>query len=206
MFAGIVHQFRGDPEPALARAEEAFQISDREGLPQFREWNRSMVGWAMHALGQTDEGIARASQALDTMRAIGSLVAQPYYGGLLADMLLRSSQADAALRLADEMIALVQRNGERVQLPELLRIRAAALVSLGRPADAVPVAREAVAVAERQQSVLQELRCLLLLARLLRGTPAIDEAMRDLYSALMQIRGGLSTRDVIEVRTVLDMV
>ena len=206
MFAGIVHQFRGDPEPALARAEEAFQISDREGLPQFREWNRSMIGWAMHALGQADEGLGRATQALDTMRAIGSVVAQPYYGGLLADMLLRSSQAEAALRLADEMIALVRRTGERVQMPELMRIKAGALFALGRPGDAVPVAREAVVVAERQQSVLQEVRCLLLLAKLQRGSPAIDDVMRDLYSALMQIEGGLSTRDVIEVRTVLDMV
>jgi predicted ATPase len=206
MFAGVVHQFRGDPERALARAEEAFQISDREGLPQFREWNRCMVGWAMHASGQTDEGIERAAQALDTMRAIGSLVAQPYYGGLLADMLLRSHQLDRALELSQEMIALVQRTGERVQLPELMRIKAAALAALGRPADALPIAREAVAVAERQQSVLQELRCLLLLTRLQRGTPALDDVMRDLYSALMQIQGGLSTRDVIEGRTVLDMV
>jgi predicted ATPase len=121
-------------------------------------------------------------------------------------MLLRSHQLDRALELSQEMIALAHRTGERVQLPELMRITAAALVALGRPADALPIAREAVAVAERQQSVLQELRCLLLLTRLQRGTPALDDVMRDLYSALMQIQGGLSTRDVIEGRTVLDMV
>ena len=78
-------------------------------------------------------------------------------------------------------------------------------MALARTTEAVPVAREAVAAAERQQSVLQEIRCLLLLARLRRGTPEIDEILRDLYSALTQVQGGLSTRDVIEVRTVLEM-
>ncbi len=205
MFAGIVHQFRGDPERALTRAEEAYQISDREGLPQFREWNRAMVGWALHALGQTDDGVARTTQALEAMQAIGSLVAQPYYAGLLADMLLRSSQPDRALQLAEDALALAARTGERVQLPELMRIKGAALLALARVTEAVSAARDAVAAAERQQSVLQEIRCLLLLARLRRGTPEIDEILRDLYSALMQIQGGLSTRDVIEVRTVLEM-
>jgi predicted ATPase len=109
-------------------------------------------------------------------------VALPYYGALLADMLLRSSQPAGALELVEETIALAQRTGERVQMPELMRIKASALVALGRPADALPVAREAVAVAERQQAVLHEVRCLLLLARLRRSTPEIDGVMRDLYT------------------------
>jgi len=205
MFAGVVHQFRGDPERALARADEAYQIADREGMPQFREWNRAVIGWAKHALGQAEEGIADVARAHAVMRAIGSMVALGYYGGLLADMLLRSGQPERALPLVDEMLDLVGRTGEAIQLPELLRIRAGALAALGRPDQAVAAAREAVHVAERQQSLLHELRALLILARLRRGTPEVDEVLRDLYGALMEVKGGLSTRDVIEVRTTLEM-
>ena len=206
MFAGVVHQFRGDPEPALGRAEEAYQIADREGMPQFREWNRSVIGWAKHALGQADEGIEDAARALAGMRAIGSQVALGYYGGLLADMLLRSGEAARALELAQEMLDLVGRTGEDIQLPELLRIKAGALAAGGRREEAVAAAREAVTIAERQQSLLHELRALLMLARLRRGTAEVDEVLRDLYGALMEIKGGLSTRDVIEVKTTLEMV
>jgi len=206
MFAGVVHQFRGDPERALARADEAYQIADREGMPQFREWNRSVIAWANHALGQAEEGIAEAARALAVMRAIGSLVAQGYYGGLLADMLLRSGQPGPALDLVTEMLDVVHRTGEDIQLPELLRIRAGALAALHRKDEAVDAVREAVHIAERQQSLLHELRALRLLARLRKGEADVDEVLRDLYSALMEIKGGLSTHDVIEVRATLEMV
>ncbi|HXE79920.1 MAG TPA: hypothetical protein VNK41_04160, partial [Vicinamibacterales bacterium] len=206
MFAAVIHHFRGDPEPALARAEEAYQIADREGMPQFREWNRSVIGWARHALGQAEEGIADATHALAALRAIGSQVALGYYGGILADMLLRSGQPGRALDLADEMLDLVRRTGEDIQRPELLRIRAGALAAFGRREEAIAAARESVQVAERQQSLLHELRALLMLARLRRGTPELDDVLRDLYAALTAIKGGLSTRDVIDVRTTLELV
>jgi predicted ATPase len=175
-------------------------------MPQFREWNRAVIGWAKHALGQAEEGIADVTRAVAGMRAIGSQVALGYYGGILADMLLRSGDPGRALDLAADMLDLVRRTGEEIQVPELLRVSAGALAALGRADEALAAARESVHVAERQQSLLHELRALLMLARQRRGARDLDEVLRDLYAALSEIRGGLSTRDVIEVRTTLEMV
>ena len=43
--AAILHQLRGEPEAARARAEDALSVSETYGIAYYRAWAVILLGW-----------------------------------------------------------------------------------------------------------------------------------------------------------------
>jgi predicted ATPase len=130
----------------LARANEARHIAEREGLPQFREWSRILVGWAIARQGRVDEGVALSTEALDALHRLGSAVARPYFLALHAEILATSRPSEAVDVLDDASEQAIE-SGELQHYSELLRLKSELLRNRGDTAAADQLLVQAVTVA-----------------------------------------------------------
>jgi tetratricopeptide (TPR) repeat protein len=150
--AGNLHRDRGEPALTLARAAEAVAISEREGFPQFREWNRAHIGWATARLGRVEEGLTIATEALETLDRLGSALGRPYFSAVKAEIVIGHRPAEA-LELLEDAIEEALTSRELQYHPELLRLKAQAVAALGNVDAAQRVLDEAAAVARAQGAV-----------------------------------------------------
>jgi serine/threonine protein kinase/tetratricopeptide (TPR) repeat protein len=149
IIAGNVHQGRGDEERTLVRATEARGLAEREGLPQFLEWSRCQVGWALARRGSIDEGYAMVTDALQALSQIGSAVGQPYFSAARAEIFATTRPAEA-LEVIDDALDQSRSSGERMYDAELLRLKAVALGARGDADSAERFVDEAIEVARAQ--------------------------------------------------------
>ena len=134
-YGAITHQLRGD-RPALRGAvTELAELCDRFGFGYYREWALVLDGWGSG--GGT--GITLARRGIDNLRSEGSFARMPYWLSLLADVLDRTGQRDAARSTLDAATASAQARCDVWWLPEVLRMRAAH--DEHRPAAADPAPR-----------------------------------------------------------------
>ena len=120
-YAAITHQLRGD-RPALRSAvTELAELCDRFGFSYYREWALVLDGWGSGG----EPGTTLARRGIDNLRSEGSFARMPYWLSLLADVLDRTGQRDAARSTLDAATASAQARGDVWWLPEVLRMRAA---------------------------------------------------------------------------------
>ena len=120
-YAAITHQLRGD-RPALRGAvTELAELCDRFDFSYYREWALVLDGWGSGG----EPGITLARRGIDNLRAEGSFARMPYWLSLLADVLDRTGQRDAARSTLDAATASAQARQDVWWLPEVLRMRAA---------------------------------------------------------------------------------
>lgn len=100
-----------------------------QALPSLRATGLAMKGELLIHEGDTERGTALLSEALDSMRADGQsiLVARAAYG--LAEGLAARGQLDEARSVICQAIGNALDNGDMLELPELLRIKAMILLS-----------------------------------------------------------------------------
>jgi hypothetical protein len=152
LIAANVHRCRADVERTFARATDAVLVSEREGLPQFREWGRAQLGWAVASRGQVDEGLAMMTEALEALFQMGSAVGRPYFSAGRADI-LATHRPSEAMEMIDYALNDACSSGELMYYPELLRLKAEVLAAQGNHAAACRQADAAVAAATRQGAV-----------------------------------------------------
>jgi len=120
-YAAITHQLRGD-RPALRGAvTELAELCDRFGFSYYREWALVLDGWGRGG----GAGTTLARRGIDNLRSEGSFARMPYWLSLLADVLDRTGQHDAARSTLDAATASAQARCDVWWLPEVLRKRAA---------------------------------------------------------------------------------
>jgi predicted ATPase len=154
-------------------------------------------------LGQAQEGLALLTQGLAAMRATGAVVRTSILLIWLAEACARLGHPDAGLNCLAEAARIVETTDERVGEAELHRLRGDLLNATGDRSAAERNYRQALAVAERQNAKLFQLRASISLARVWRDQCKRAEA-RDLLAPIYAwFTEGFDAPDLIEAKALL---
>ena len=125
---------------------------------------------------------------------------------MLAESYARVGRIEEGLALLNESLQKIERTGARMELPEILRVKAEVLLMHDRNAtdDAEACFRSAVHEARMQEAKWWELRTSVSLGRLLRDTHRRDEARTMLSEVYNWFTEGLDLPDLMEAKSLLD--
>jgi len=207
----MLHQSRREPQATHERAEALMALATEQEFAQHVARATIMRGWALAAQGQGAEGTAQMRQGLAAYQATGTEQLRPYYLALLA--LLAEAygslgQTAEGLSLLAEVLAPVDRPGERGWAAELHRLQGELLLAQAGDRPQVPEAEaclhQALDVARHQQAKSWELRAAMSLARLWQRQGKRQEA----YDLLTPVYGwfteGFDTADLQEAKALLE--
>ena len=205
-YAATLHQFRREGHAAQACAEAAVALSAEQGFAIYFAQGSVLQGWAQAEQGQAGEGLTQISSGLAAWRTTGAEVQRPYYLALLAEAYGKSGQAEEALEVLAEALALVAKTGESWWEAELYRLKGELL--LVRLADHHVVVetcfRQALTVARSQQAKSLELRAAMSLSRLWQRQDKSAEARELLAPIYHWFTEGFDTADLQEAKVLLD--
>jgi predicted ATPase len=204
----MLHQSRREPQATHERAEALMALATEQGFAQYVAQATIMRGWALAAQGQGAEGTAQMRRGLAAYQATGSERQQPYNLALLAEAYGSLGQTAEGLSLLAEVLAPVDRPGERGWAAELHRLQGELLLAQAGDRQRVPEAEaclhQALDVARRQQARSWELRAATSLSRLWQQQGKCQEA----YDLLAPIYGwfteGFDTADLQEAKALLE--
>jgi tetratricopeptide (TPR) repeat protein len=120
-YGAVGDQMRGDVPRLRNTVTELRELCDRYDLAYYREWGLILDGWSR------EEGprIDLAQKGIGNLKAAGSFARMPYWLSLLADLLTRDNQPDAARATLDAALIAAQAHEDLWWLPEVMRLRAA---------------------------------------------------------------------------------
>jgi DNA-binding SARP family transcriptional activator/tetratricopeptide (TPR) repeat protein len=120
-YGGITCQMRHDMAGLGDTIGELRELCDRYGFAYYREWGLVLDGWS-----RADEpGTDLARRGISNLKSEGAFARMPYWLSLLADLLARGGQVDAARATLDAALAAGQSHDDVWWLPEVMRMRAA---------------------------------------------------------------------------------
>jgi tRNA A-37 threonylcarbamoyl transferase component Bud32/predicted ATPase len=187
-FTGMIQFFRQDYAGSLVALDRALQLSKEHGLPQIREWCRIFHGWAQFKSGAVKEGIQDMRRSIDGQARIRSMLERPHCLAMLAEALGESGEIEEALRILDEGLREMARSSERIDEPDLRRVRGLILAQdITRAAEAAKEFELAVKLARSRSQRLYEYRAL---RDWHRFAPSAAEASR-LAAEIRQLRAGM---------------
>ena len=162
-YAAWIRRFLGNHEAARRLGAEVVAIGQQHG---YVYW--TSLGSAYLAADAPDHDADRVvlEQAIATLRLMGHEAFVASALAYLAELHAAAGDVDRAEELIDEALQLVDKVGEDLHLPELLRQRARYALSQGGNADrAVADLTEAVRIATEQGARVARLRAAVQLAR-----------------------------------------
>jgi predicted ATPase/class 3 adenylate cyclase len=185
---------------------ELIDIATEQNFSFFLALATMMRGHALVARGDTEEGLALARKGLNDKLAIGSVANQTYYLGLLARSCARAGRIDDALSVLATALDAAESMGERWFEAELHRMSGEYVIELRSNDEARAEACfcRAVALAQRQNAKLWELRAAASLARLWRDQGKRAEAHDLLAPIYGWFTEGFDTPDLKDAKALLD--
>jgi predicted ATPase len=123
VFAAQFHQLCRQEQAAQEKSEAAITLSTDQGFPIWIASGIFFRGWALAEQGQIEEGITQIRQGLACWQAAGAEVALPYWRALLAEAYGKAGKVEQGLSLVAEVLAQVDRSGERAAEAELYRLK-----------------------------------------------------------------------------------
>ena len=204
----MVHQFRGEPIAAQKAAEEAIVLSTEQQFALWAAYSPPVLGWALLAQGEKEQGLAQTQAGLAALRATGTGIWQSQFLALLASAYGETGQIQEGLRTIDEALAVSARNGERFYEAELYRLKGELSLRLGEEekfTSSFPQEcfQKAIAIAREQGAKSWELRAATSLARLWQRQGRLGEArtlLEDIYGWFTE---GFDTKDLQEAAVLL---
>jgi tetratricopeptide (TPR) repeat protein len=163
-------------------------------------------GWAIAQLGGVAAGIAEIRAGLGVMRAGGLVTIRSYHSTALAEALLLAGEADEALAVTREGLALCASSVDAFCEAELRRLEGEALLALGRRADAESSMRAAFEVATRQGALSYALRAATSLAHAALASGDRSGARVLLAPVYGRFSEGFDTGDLRAARALLDQL
>jgi predicted ATPase len=203
---GLLWEFRCEPLPQLARAEEAEQLGRAHRLPFLSDvLAQVMRGIAWLRAGRLTEGITQLRGATATYNADGGMLWMPYLRAVLAEGLAVSGDSKGGLRLIEDSLAQIARPGwgERWALAEILRLKGWVLALDGDLAGAEQQYLASLDVAREQHAKSWELRTASGLARLWLRRGKQREAHQLLSEIYSRFTEGFDTKDLQEAKALL---
>lgn len=174
----------GDIEESIRLSKARLALTEGLGFDLQRGAGRMLLGRAMVALGEVEEGARLLHEGFAIWSNHGSQTGITEYAALAADVLLgagRAAEAERYVRLGEQAVTDLR---ERYFAAELARLRAGLARHAGDEAAAQAGLREAMAIAAQQGARLFELRAATDLARLLHAQGRGAEGARELRPAL----------------------
>ncbi len=224
-FAAVLHQLRREERKAQENAEAAIAVSREHGLALYQAMSTATRGWALILQERQEEGIQQMGEGLAAHRLTGAEVILPHFLAVLVEAFAKTRQVDEGLRVLEEALAVVHRNGERYYLAELYRIKGDLILlqatdrGLSRAArSGVPVLEarrsevaeaeacfhQSIKIARQQKAKSWELRAGMSLARLYQDQNKRAEAHGLLEPIYNRFTEGFDTADLREAKALLD--
>lgn len=195
-----VHQFRRDRRAAQAAAEACIKLSTDHGFPDWLAQSNIVLGWALNADGESEQGYSLLKDGLQAYQANGAQAGRPYFLGLLAEACLNNGFIDEGLQVVAEALTIVNHQGLRHYEAELHRQRGLLLLAQepAQPQAAQASFEEALRIARDQKARSLELRAALSLSRL--AAPANP----DLQRVFSWFSEGFDLPDLADVRIYIE--
>jgi DNA-binding SARP family transcriptional activator/tetratricopeptide (TPR) repeat protein len=150
-YAAVTSQMSGDRAQVSDAAAELAELCDRYDFSYYRQWALILGAWAR----ADAKGVRQARNAVNSLKAAGSLTRMPYWLSVLADLQERAGQPAAAQATLDAAVAVSRARDDVWWLPEVLRMRARY-----DPAEAAAARlRQAARLAEQHGSLALARRC-----------------------------------------------
>ncbi len=188
-YLAAVHHIRRDALSALQRASQSLALAREQNFATWIGISQMIRGASLASQGNCEEGLEELEQGMRAHAAMEATTYQPFALALLVKGLLAAGRLVAALHTVTEALTLSEATGERFYTAELLRLKAEALVSTGRLAQAEQCLREAIETSRRQEAALFALRSAASLCRLLEGSRR-EVALREILKPLYERFGG----------------
>jgi tetratricopeptide (TPR) repeat protein len=195
-FSASVHQLRGEPAAARARAVAATTFATEQRLPLWAAMGTIFSGWAA---AEADEAgaIDEIHAGLDGWRATGARLGIPFVFGVLADVHRNRGHAADGLALVAEAFAEMDQTGERYYEAELHRLEGELLrIENSSPEVVEHCFRRALSLADESGARGLALRAALSLSRVLYERGEAAEARTLLARVHRTFGEGFATRDL----------
>jgi predicted ATPase len=171
----------GDDAGLDGLANELLALASDHGFPLYRAVGTIYLGWTKFKTGSPAEGLSLLRSGSSAYRTMGAESRTAYYIALLASACGLAGQVDEASSILDDAIEIVERIGERWFEAELYRHKGELMLQQRQSDVAERLYRKALAIAEKQDAKLWQLRAAMSLARLARDQGRRAEA-RDLLA------------------------
>ncbi len=196
----------GDVEAAEQTAQRLASEAGRARIVYFEQVAFGLCGEVAMRAGRLDEGVQALASALTLLRPKAYQPAVTWFMGSLAEGRLRLGQLEPALAAVHEALAHADRCGDRMHLPELLRIKGEILAAGDHRHAAEAMLIQAVETAQRQAAPAWELRSAVSLARLWSREASTCARMRPLLAPIHdRFDAGAQTPDLVQARTLLGL-
>ncbi len=175
-----------DEAQVLANAVRLITQAEERGFTDYRARGLIFKGWAQALAGEMQAGRASIETGLAHQHDIGTYEDMPLYYAMLAEVLLRVGEPDAAAVQLAGARRMLESKGVAIWMPELLRWTGKLHHGAGVSGAAAALAcfTDALALAERQGSAALALRARIDAARTLMADDRLPEAIDWLEPAL----------------------
>jgi len=175
----------------------------QHGLRWYGSWGRGLLGYLLIQRGKNQAGV-ELLQELYTTTPYGVLLTT--FSAPLAWGLAQQGRFEEALTTIDRCIDQVESEGGSFDLPELIRVKAAILFTLGseRDAEAEELLLRSLEQARRQSARAWELRSATTVAQLRIRQGRAEEAASGLSAVYSRFNEGFQTADLSAARSLLD--
>jgi predicted ATPase/DNA-binding winged helix-turn-helix (wHTH) protein len=202
-FAARVFRWVGDVNALEQAADRLANHARKHGFGPFQTVALALRGELELARGQIDQGVELLQQSLPRMLADRlQLYSGAVAGALVEGLAAQGRVADAAASIEAEIKA-VATQGDRGELPELLRIRGRLRAQGGDITEAERDLVAAMELAERQSSPSWKLRAALTRARLAGASEAAAPSLTELFQTYERFTEGFDTADLHAARELL---
>jgi class 3 adenylate cyclase/tetratricopeptide (TPR) repeat protein len=196
--------FEFDHEAAGPLAAEIIAHCQQHSLPLYPGWSRFYQGVALARQKDPRAGIAIMHEVREAMHRNKIALYESNHRYHLASAYARCGDHAAALGLLDDGIRAIEATGERVNEPELYRLRGELLLETGRIDEGESELTAALTIARGLQARMWELRAATRLARHWHDTGR-TAAGRDLLLPLYGwFTEGLDSDDLVQAKSLLD--
>lgn len=200
----VVHILRGEPDRALASAEQSREIAREQRFSLYEILSRISRGRAIGDLGRLGEAQTEIELGLDEARRDGLGFMRPMMTSWLAYIRAKLGENETGLSIVEQVLANINDGAGRSWESELRRQRAQFLVVLDstRAGEAESDLKMAIDVARRQNAKSLELRAATSLAKLWLTQERFDEARKLIGPIYAWFTEGTDTEDLRRARDV----
>jgi predicted ATPase len=202
---GVLCRHRREPEAARIWSEQAIALAEEYGFPWWLGFARLVHAWALTELGQLETGMAELASAIAASELTGRSDLRTERARL-AYCYARMQRTGEALSLLNDVLAQVERTGDKMHQAEIIRLKGEVLLmdDSTKTAEAEACFRASLDVARAQEAKWWELRTSVSLARLLRDTNRRYEARRLVAETYNWFTEGFELPDLKDAKALLD--